>query len=426
MHSREIVGKIYFGEYKKKKQILCIGQVQSGKTKFIIEETEKAIISGEYDCVIIIGGTNNILLNQTEKRFWSNDNIKSYNHINLSRGHNIKNLTLKNNRVIIYTLKGDDALRKVVKFVSLNSEFKYLIIDDESDYGSLNVSNNGLGSTIYNHILNIYNTAEYATYYSVTATPFANILDNSWNFDSVRYVMPSDDYCGIDFFFEKKLYECCDDLIITDKFNDSRIMSILRDHIKRIIENDITKSQILFNVDLSVNKQNELLREIKSCLEICLKIIWRDISENKHHLVVEVIDSLIKNTVKLNCNSTDDDKKRAKEKHSIIIGGNMVSRGFTFEELITCVMVNEPNKSKYSADTLLQRCRWFGYRKRKIPNSNIEQYKIMKVLTTSKIINCLEEAKELNNVITLNDNIDIMKNKIKSHKFKYIKPSQKK
>lgn len=70
---------------------------------------------------------------------------------------------------------------------------------------------------------------------------------------------------------------------------------------------------------------------------------------------------------------------------SIIIGGDLLSRGITFKNLITELFIYD--SSSCAADTLLQRCRWFGYRK---------NHQFMNVITTKNVIAKLKEAKKYN------------------------------
>ena len=69
---------------------------------------------------------------------------------------------------------------------------------------------------------------------------------------------------------------------------------------------------------------------------------------------------------------------------NIIVGGSLVSRGFTFNNLLVEIILNSPEQ-KIPADTLLQRARWFGYRRA----SN--RYKYMKIIMSPHIYNSFAE-----------------------------------
>ncbi|MEG1009831.1 MAG: Z1 domain-containing protein [Clostridia bacterium] len=76
--------------------------------------------------------------------------------------------------------------------------------------------------------------------------------------------------------------------------------------------------------------------------------------------------------------------------HEIIIGGVMLSRGVTFENLITELIVNDV-ETVY-VDTLLQRCRWFGYR------NKISKY--MKIILPTRVHDALKIAKKYVNLFS--------------------------
>ena len=76
-----------FLDTNSKKVVLAVGQVQAGKTQFIINTVKEALLDNDYDCALILGGVNNILLEQTEKRFENDNDFKKYNigYYNISK-----------------------------------------------------------------------------------------------------------------------------------------------------------------------------------------------------------------------------------------------------------------------------------------------------------------------------------------------------
>ena len=86
----------------------------------------------------------------------------------------------------------------------------------------------------------------------------------------------------------------------------------------------------------------------------------------------------------------------------IIIGGRFLSRGFTYENLLTeCFYY--VSKNEIAADTVLQRCRWFGYRTCNGKNK-INRAKYMNLITSQKIKDVFYELEKLNNTLTENKN----------------------
>jgi hypothetical protein len=106
--------------------------------------------------------------------------------------------------------------------------------------------------------------------------------------------------------------------------------------------------------------------------------------------------------------------------NSIIIGGHLVSRGYTFEKLYTTVMFNEP-KEKNAADTLLQRARWFGYRNEIIND--------LSVYISEKTLHSFEECLDLQTLfyrmVEQKCDINLIAQHINDSKFEYIVPTRK-
>jgi hypothetical protein len=107
-------------------------------------------------------------------------------------------------------------------------------------------------------------------------------------------------------------------------------------------------------ISLYSNSENILLK----------KIIKRfSFPESERKVLIEKVKFIIdyftkqnqKNIILLNCES-DDNFITGSEQFSIIIGGNLISRGFTFDNLTTELIINSP-VSQDSLDTLLQRAR---------------------------------------------------------------------
>jgi hypothetical protein len=69
-----------FSSDSKKEKVLCIGEVQSGKTRNIIGAIKHSMLTG-YKAAIFLGGTNNILTSQSEERVireFSQETEKNY------------------------------------------------------------------------------------------------------------------------------------------------------------------------------------------------------------------------------------------------------------------------------------------------------------------------------------------------------------
>ncbi len=401
-------------EDSSKHRALIIGQVQSGKTKFMIEQTERALESN-FDTVIIIGGTNNNLLSQTQNRFF-----KKFEEFIFFDIKGTSRTAIPNGKSIITTLKGKDSLIKIKEIIKNSYDKKILIFDDESDFGSINTSSSEEPTTINKLLNEIYEEIHSGLLVSVTATPFADLIsDNSKNIKYAYIIKANEEYTGISFF------ENNDDIYKTLEIEkSSKILpkklsySIITDHIKRVVQSGEKSSQILLNSSLGkiyhdrdFTNFSQIINEL---LSIPLNNIFEDDQRDKAYKILKEISE---NIIIMN---QDGNYNYDEEKHSLVIGGSLVSRGFTFSKLFTTVIINEP-LGKQSADTLLQRARWFGYR-RKI-------YKYMKVYTTDTIRSSLTECEELVNYLNklLEENsIEDISKKLKNIKFDFIEITGKK
>ncbi len=409
-----------FDVNKSKEKILLVGQVQSGKTKFMIDQSFEAL-EGGYDTVIILGGTNNNLLFQTKKRF--NSSVFE-NEYTLFDSSDKRYTRIPEHKSIIVCLKGADALRKLLKIIH-NTPFKkkVLVFDDESDFGGIDISRNENPSTISGLLDDLFNSFKQITFVSVTATPFADILSTGQKaFNRSHAIIPNKEYTGSKFFLEnKQIYiqdERLSELI--------RIKEILIDHIKRVSdyekhlksipENEKIETQMLINNSLDTSEHIYMAQRIDFILSDMIAKPKKYNFDYEHKLIAE---QLKENLFILNKENNFIDFSNT---HSIIIGGVLVSRGYTFDCLLTTLISNSP-VSKDSADTLLQRARWFGYRRKN------DMYKYMKVYLPNKtydsIIECDELINEVYKMIENKASIDELRKYVSGIELKYIKPTGK-
>ncbi len=400
-----------FNNDKQKERVLVVGQVQSGKTNFMIEQSFEALSSG-YDVSIIFGGTNNNLLSQTQKRF--NDKIVDNEFYFFdSSDRNFKKIP--QGKTVIVCLKGKASLEKLIELIKNTTEEKKMILfDDESDFGGIDISKSGNPSTINRLINEIYDMTQRITFVSVTATPFADILSQSGkSFNRAHALIPNEEYTGSKFFLNNK--EIYDEIQDDEDLND--ILEILISHVKRVESFGKNETQLLINNSLNTTDHISMMNKVQRMLDfIASNPEMNELDNIKHE---EIVEELKDNIFVLN---KDTEYINFKNRHSIIIGGALVSRGYTFEKLLTTVMINSP-KEKNSADTLLQRARWFGYRRVD------DIYKYMKVFISTKtrksLIECDKLIEDVYKMIDDKSSMAKMREYITNQKFDYINPTGK-
>jgi len=192
---------------------LVIGHVQSGKTANYMGLVAKAADAG-YKFIIVIAGGQNNLRKQTQERFdegfigrtkngenWQEvgvglgfDEIKfPVSVTNIDSDFNKKtadisgwSLGSRSQPVVMVIKKEHNILKNLKQWLEdLNTKesrtvrVPMLMIDDESDYASINTKKNDDETTTINkgirEILNLFDRSAYVAY---TATPFANIFIN--------------------------------------------------------------------------------------------------------------------------------------------------------------------------------------------------------------------------------------------------------
>lgn len=465
---------------------LIFGFVQSGKTLNYASVSNAAMGAG-YDMIVILAGATNILREQTQKRInhdliGQNDgrlvgvgkykNIPSKKPICLTtpvsdfntkeanaqtNGINLENIrvpviaVIKKNVTPLKNLK-DWLERQAGQGGVLNKSL--LLIDDESDYASVNTREEEDPTSINKGIRDILNSFDVSTYLAVTATPFANILINHevtndiygadlfprsfiWALDRPETYVGVRETLGSCFV---NVYDLCEELdeaevqnqikfALTAKKNDHYeelpyyiAFAICRfyydatclrkerpktDHlsmlinISRLTEHHIQLSGLIqeFTNDLFKIIRNSSLERIENNWLIQIKNLAKK-NLNGFVSIEEFWEELI---LTMGMTEIFDIHQKTKipltyltgmKRNSILVGGLSLSRGYTVEGLITTVFI----RTTKTFDTLMQMGRWFGHKK------HIINY--LSVFSTPTIRNRFELIEE--SVIDLLDQIDEM------------------
>jgi len=187
---------------------MVVGHVQSGKTSNYASVICKAADAG-YKFIVVIAGDKNNLRNQTQKRIneafigknvenktigvGKFNNIKSKLPISLttvekdfnvkdadknSQGINFDNITAP---ILLVIKKNTSTLTNVISWLKNQyknkiPEHSMLVIDDESDYASINTKEEDDPTTINRKIRALLEIFHKSSYVAYTATPYANIF----------------------------------------------------------------------------------------------------------------------------------------------------------------------------------------------------------------------------------------------------------
>lgn len=396
------------------KNALLVGKVQSGKTANLEMITALAL-DNKYRIIVIYGGYDNRLLNQTIDRFKKTfeitgnndpDDEEAYMFSTNDPGYDLSNFDssivedINNSKkpIFIISLKNPKALKKVnifLKKIILPSDMS-LIIDDEGDQASLNteIDKENDYSATYSEICYMKKAMNNPMYLSVTATPHANVFLDDFSElkpSIIRLIEPAQGYCGADVFHmgESDLIEIIEEgtkdslfpeslidaishfliasaILIRDGTNSSDM--IIHTHRKKS-EHGKIKEQVFLYLDgfkNAIKANDSSINVRKAELENVYLKMFADNVKKKYEFddLFKIICArvLSKTHVILhNSDSSSVDSLTNFRKHRIYIGGDLLQRGLTFPKLTTSYFTRWP-KSSGNMDTTLQRARWFGYR----------------------------------------------------------------
>ena len=136
--------------------------------------------------------------------------------------------------------------------------------------------------------------------------------------------------------------------------------------LKNIIEQDsykpteefIKNEEMRKVYDIYTGNKNYIIDKIDYYDEIRKEISWDDLQKGLYDEISKFEVVVINNTNKKNRFSYSDDKYLSHGARVIVIGGYVLSRGLTLEGL----MISYFSRNSSAYDSLLQMCRWFGYR----------------------------------------------------------------
>ncbi len=426
---------------------MVVGHVQSGKTGNYSALICKAADAGYKFIVVIAGGINN-LRNQTQDRL-----NKSFIGIDMGypvgvgnlagnkRSHVPISLTTKlqdfNKRdadknsqgtgfdntkspVVLVIKKNSSTLKNVIEWLSKMynnnkiSRHAMLLIDDESDYASINTKKPEDDPTIINaRIRELLSLFEKSAYVAYTATPYANIfIDHKIDDERGKDLFPKDFIYALEapsnYFGAKKIFlETNFKHIVTIpepknlKLNHKKDMKLskLPDTLKEAMRlflinigvrhlrnqgnkhnsmlihasrftmvhqeigtrveeylSKLRKDVVAYGLLDSPEMQSKHISSIKNtfnseCKEI--EFTWQEVIKNVNSIIDTVVIREVHQEKSIELEYRDDQPTNA-----IVIGGTSLARGYTLEGLSISYFL----RKTMFYDTLMQMGRWFGYR----------------------------------------------------------------
>lgn len=407
---------------------IVIGKVQSGKTSNFISVLALAFDNG-YDIAIVLGGNTLDLLKQNASRITSAFNVDSEKLTVLKTNDNktlinparIKDFIENGHKVIIVGLKHNKHIDQIAEIFDNEflAEESVLIVDDEGDQATLNTRayKQSISKT-YGSVLNLKSKLKSHCFLSVTATPQANILIETFDTlspDFGELVYPGEGYCGLQEFHgencDKYVYEIpasepnlLDCVGVPQSVYKAMAMFFVGNAIRqsrgdmgnhamlihpsqkkfdhRIVEQKIqsildswkskAKTRLSGKQDISYNSLRKMLKDAYDAFVndgvICVQ--FDDIEKAILHRIKQCSPVLV-------CNSDENASENATlYKTNIFVGGNLVERGITIKGLAVTYITRRA-KGKSNVDNTEQRARWFGYK--------AKYFDVCRVFTTKDI-----------------------------------------
>lgn len=402
-------------------KILCLGKVQSGKTAFFIGAMAMAMDNG-YNLFYVIGGTKNNLLTQNRNRiqeeFENNEDVFIMD-INGTDTDDIRNKIKRGYKVILMVLKNKNKstssnLSELERITFDLKDIPAIMIDDEGDeYSQANEKENTSNSNkkikvkaVHNSLKICINNMQKGVYLSVTATPQSNLLVSTLNTlspDDCILVEPGEGYTGASVFHgtlnnqfvqeanDNDEFETC----IPETFKEALRFFIIGSAIKKI-RKDLSPHSMLVHPSAFTHIHSSISDKIKSELNVLKKVIQNPQDFSYDTVKEKFLNTFIKfkkelignydfneiwNFIDKNLDFTKifiingkemDDPKKSEDlkqdektyKYRIYIGGAMLERGITLENLAVTYIYRQSKKD--NVDTLFQRARWFGYKEKYI------------------------------------------------------------
>ncbi len=376
------------------KSFVIYGEPQSGKTEVMIALTCKLIDLG-FKTIFIVVNDNTELEKQNFLRFQSAKELnpaplRDYQLVDLEKSQ------LKQNKTrIIFCRKNSKNLQKLIE--NCRYMTNRVILDDEADFASVDTNINKAEKEATAINLNLDKLGDLkkdGLYIGVTATPGRLDVNNTFRNDAKEwiYLESHDSYVGRSFFFpmniETKKLMNYNLLLLPDEGDNpsylkkailrylvrSSLMNLNSDHedvcysmlihtAGKINDHLTDKKIVEKTIENLIDYENSGRELLSDLFEEAKKII--EDSDTRRKVVGYILQNIGKNQVIIiNSKNDRDNVDRACNPEILFtfaIGGNIVSRGLTFKNLLT-FFFSRSVKGKLQQNTYIQRARMFGNR----------------------------------------------------------------
>ena len=364
--------------------LVVYGEPQSGKTEMMICLTARLMDDG-HPIIVHLMNDSVDLLSQNLKRFKASGlapAAKSLSEV-------LQSSTPENpGGLVVFCKKNAKDLEKLVGW--LKDKGSVVVVDDEADYASPNAKvNQGTKTRINGLVAELIGDDGY--YIGVTATPARLDLNNTFGNQTEKWVNfpPHANYTGQDIFFPIKGPVSYRRMLLDQgggpkEMQEALVRFLVTSAYLNSYENAAEEKNYTMLVHTSGRKQDH--EADRSMIEKMVKTLSAGGTEGFDELITGVYEAakalypdadpdILTNYVVENASratlvvlNSERDRKAAGESatepsspFTIVIGGNIVSRGVTFPNLLSMFFTRDV-KSKLQQDTYIQRARMFGAR----------------------------------------------------------------
>jgi len=367
------------------KSFVIYGAPQSGKTEMMILLTAKLLDNGN-KIIIVLLNDNVELLTQNLNRFSDsglNPTPKDVTEVIDPIVH------IGDQEWVIFCKKDSSDLQKLIE--KLGDKPSKIIIDDEGDYATPNSKINKDDQTKINQLVETLLSSD-GVYIGVTATPARLDLNNTFHNVSTHWICfePHEKHTGQDVFFPITTKAQYNLELLPDEYDDPKYLreALLRFFVNVAILNLRNKNeqnysmlvhtsgfkadhtedykQIIDTLNILGNRSPE--QDFNGHLDLLHEIAMKksQSEDEAKKIIMYILENVRRNKVVI-MNSNSERKKFGIQAtnpialFTIAIGGNIVSRGMTFENLLSMFFTRDV-KHKIQQDTYIQRARMFGSR----------------------------------------------------------------
>ena len=365
---------------------IIYGEPQSGKTEMMICLAAKLLDNG-YELIVILLNDSVDLLSQNLGRFRDSGlapSPQNFSHI-LDPDYKIKGI-----RHVVFCKKNCQDLEKLTD--KIDATRQVIVIDDEADHATPNAKINQNNQTAINKRIEKLLRSN-GRYIGVTATPARLDLNNTFNNDNTKWVdfATHESYTGQNHFFPVDDVTPLYRLSILPGGDEPKhlrkgLLSFLvataylnldkQDH-------EMTRYSMLVHTSGKTDDHKKDEKRIRKVFENLTRLdssyyeqyvneIWnisqkRYPDENADEITKFVLRNIqchgiiVLNSKRDVSSDRGEGATNPKALFTIVIGGNIVSRGVTLNNLLSMYFTRNV-KSKIQQDTYIQRARMFGCR----------------------------------------------------------------